>query len=260
MAAKRDSKAVKRQDGTPSTKPGMMVNIDVDGDRDDGPGSLRRVGGSRSKTLNAVLATQAAHALWLPPATPDADRDRLIQAAVFAMMEFRPRDGIEGMMATQAVGLHAAAMECLRRAMLPDQPGEVATKLRQQAANLIRTFLDVAAALDRKRGQGMQVVRVERVQVAAGGQAIVGTVQTGTTHVGQHRKGGGHDKGSRGEPHAPPAGRTGAGTTPAELAHDAPLGAVLPPLRGADPGGAGVPVARDGERPLPDARRHIDGA
>ena len=91
MAAKRDSKAVKRQDGTPSTKPGMMVNIDVDGDRDDGPGSLRRVGGSRSKTLNAVLATQAAHALWLPPATPDADRDRLIQAAVFAMMEFRAR-------------------------------------------------------------------------------------------------------------------------------------------------------------------------
>ena len=36
--------------------------------------------------------------------------------------------------------------------MLPDQPGETATKLRQQAANLIRTSLNVAAALDRKQG------------------------------------------------------------------------------------------------------------
>ena len=255
MAGKRDGKAAKRQDSTPATKPGMMVNIDVDGDRDGSPGSLRCVGGSRSKTLNAVLATQAAHTLWLPPATPGADRDRLIQAAVFAMMEFKPRDGIEGMMAAQAVGLHAAAMECLRRAMLPDQPGETATKLRQQAANLIRTFLDVAAALDRKRGKGMQVVRVERVQVAAGGQAIVGTVQAGATHARRHGEGGGHDEGSEGEPHAPPGGRTGAGTTPARLAHDASLGAVLPPVRGADAGQDALPVASDGQRTVPDARR-----
>jgi hypothetical protein len=36
-------------------------------------------------------------------------------------------------------------------------------------------------ALDRKRGKGPQVVRVERVVVHEGGQAIVGNVQGGDT-------------------------------------------------------------------------------
>jgi hypothetical protein len=93
-------------------------------------------------------------------------------------MEFKPADAIEGMMAVQAFGLHNASAECLRRAMLPDQPFEAADRLRRQAANLTRAFLDVVAGLDRKRGKGgHQVVRIERVQVAPGGQAIVGNVQ-----------------------------------------------------------------------------------
>ena len=136
-----------------------------------------------------------------------------------AMMEFKPADGIEGMMAAQAVGLHSAAMECLRRAMIPDQPGQVADQLRRQSANLSRAFLDVVAALDRKRGKGVrQVVRVERVMVAAGGQAVVGNVQAGGAGNMQHGEGVGHDEGTGREPHA----------TPARLAHDATLGAVLP--------------------------------
>jgi hypothetical protein len=40
---------------------------------------------------------------------------------------------------------------------------------------------DMLEALDRKRGKGPQVVRVERVVVHEGGQAIVGNVQAGAT-------------------------------------------------------------------------------
>jgi hypothetical protein len=39
---------------------------------------------------------------------------------------------------------------------------------------------DMVDALDRKRGKGPQVVRVERVTVHQGGQAIVGNVQAGS--------------------------------------------------------------------------------
>ena len=124
-------------------------------------------------------------------------------------------------MATQAVGLHAAAMECLRRAMLPESAGRGGDEAAAASGQLDPHVPGRSGGVGQEAGPGDAGVRVERVQVAAGGQAIVGTVQTGTTHVGQHRKGGGHDEGSRGEPHAPPAGRTGAGTTPAELAHDA---------------------------------------
>ena len=73
---------------------------------------------------------------------------------------------------------HHAAMECARRAMLREQPFEAAQGFRKAAANASRAFVELLAALDRKRGKG-QVVRVERVVVQEGGQAIVGNVQGG---------------------------------------------------------------------------------
>jgi hypothetical protein len=42
---------------------------------------------------------------------------------------------------------------------------------------------------------------------------------------------------------------------PPRLAHDTAIGAVLPPLRSADAERETVPVARDEELPVPDARR-----
>ena len=65
--------------------------------------------------------------------------------------------------------------------MIPDQPFEAAQSFRKAAANASRTFVELLAALDRKRGKGPQVVRVERVVVHEGGQAIVGNVKAGET-------------------------------------------------------------------------------
>lgn len=185
MAKKLDIKTAKSQSSTPSLKPGPVVAVGAPSDREEGLGNMRSIGGSASKALNSILANQAMAALWLPSATLQTDRDQRLTAAVSAMMEFKPADGIEGMMAAQAVGLHSAAMECLRRAMIPEQSGPASDQLRRQGANLSRAFLDVLAALDRKRGKGVrQVVRVERVMVAPGGQAIVGNVQASAASGG----------------------------------------------------------------------------
>ena len=46
---------------------------------------------------------------------------------------------------------------------------------------MARAMTDMLDALDRKRGKGPQVVRVERVVVHEGGQAIVGNVRSGDT-------------------------------------------------------------------------------
>jgi len=96
-----------------------------------------------------------------------------------ALAAFEPKDEIEGMLAAQVVALHFGAMECFRRAMIKEQPGETASKLRKDGANLARGMTDMVEALDRKRGKGPQVVRVERVVVSEGGQPIVGTVAAG---------------------------------------------------------------------------------
>jgi hypothetical protein len=52
------------------------------------------------------------------------------------------------------------------------------------ASRMSRTYAALLEALNRHRGKGQQVVRVEHVTVQAGGQAIVGTVSQG----GLHRK------------------------------------------------------------------------
>jgi hypothetical protein len=67
-------------------------------------------------------------------------------------------------------------MTCLGRAMILGQDFDAACRLRKDGANMARAMTDMLDALDRKRGKGPQVVRVERVVVHEGGQAMVGTV------------------------------------------------------------------------------------
>ena len=96
------------------------------------------------------------------------------------MMAFAPQDEIEGMIAGQAVALCAMTMECARRAMLPDQPHEIAQGHRKAAANTSRAFTELLGALDKKRGKHRhQTVRVEKVMVATGAQALVGIANAG---------------------------------------------------------------------------------
>jgi len=139
---------------------------------------LREIGGSEYADFNHVVLRETLATIWFPGTDNDGDMRRM-RAGMAALKAFKPRDEIEGMLAAQAVALHFGAMECFRRAMIPDQPGEFQTKLRKDGANLARGMTDMLEALDRKRGKGPQVVRVERVVVNDGGRAFVGNVSPG---------------------------------------------------------------------------------
>ena len=128
--------------------------------------------------FNDVTIRSALAALWQLAGQTQEWQTRHCEATIVAMQAFKPADEIEGMIAAQAVALHAAAMECNRRPMIPDQPFGAALGYRKIAANASRAFVELLSALDRKRGKG-QVVRVERVVGQEGGQAIYGNVQTG---------------------------------------------------------------------------------
>ena len=144
------------------------------------PEALRVVGGADEPEFNLLMLKEAMACAQNPSCAGGVAGVAAQLAATTAALEaFRPKDAIEGMIAAQAVALHLTAMECLRRAMIPDQPGDVASKLRKDGANLARGMTDMFEALDRKRGKGPQVVRVERVVVHDGGQAIVGAVSAG---------------------------------------------------------------------------------
>ena len=136
---------------------------------------FRTISGSKSMSFNSVLLRETLATIWVP-GNDDDGMNRAIQAAAAALAAFKPKDEIEGMLAAQAVALHFGAMEALRRSVIKDQPSEVAARLRKDGANLARAMTDMLAALDRKRGKAPQVVRVERVVVQDGGQAVVGNV------------------------------------------------------------------------------------
>ena len=210
-----------------STPPKTVVE---DPDQDDG--QLKNLGGSQSDNWNNVLANQAMQALWLKNSTPE-ECDKQLNATVAALIGIGPKDELEGMMAAQLIAAHNAAMECYRRAMISEQTFEGRRENLAQANKLSRTYAALLEALNRHRGKGQQKVTVEHVHVHAGGQAVVGMV-------------------------APSPGLPGGGDRSIleELPHAKQIAhAHEPALRSPDAARDPLPIACDGERALPDARR-----
>jgi hypothetical protein len=75
-------------------------------------------------------------------------------AASLTMFEaFHPRDHLECMLAAQAVGMHAAIMDNMERAMHPDTPLAMTIKLRGSAAQMSRVFSGVMHDLERRQSK-----------------------------------------------------------------------------------------------------------
>ena len=180
-------------------------------------------------------ARQSGRAGALAEELRPGDADRQLSATVAALVGIGPKDELEGMMAAQLIAAHNAAMECYRRAMIGEQTFEGRRENLNQANKLSRTYATLLEALNRHRGKGQQKVTVEHVHVHAGGQAVVGMVD-------EHR-GVGIGAKSEEQPHAK------------QIAH-----APEPAMRSPDTERDAVPIAGDGERPLPDARGTSPGA
>jgi len=204
----------------------------------DGPGlfkkppELKRLGGSQSDDWNNVIANQTMNALPIAGAN-EGDASAEARAAIVGLVGIEPKDELEGMIAAQLIAGHNAAMECYRRAMLPNQVFEYRRENLNQASKLSRTFATLLEALNRHRGKGQQKVVVEHVHVYKGGQAIVGNVGT---------PGGGFPSELETQSHAK------------QIAY-----ASQPPMRGSDTKRKSVPSARDAKRAMPIARRTVNG-
>jgi hypothetical protein len=119
-----------------------------------------------------------------------------------------------------------------RAARLSEQTFEGRRENLNQANKLSRTYTTLLEALNRHRGKGQQKVTVEHVHVHAGGQAVVGMVET---------PGGGYRTKSEDQPHAK------------QVAH-APQSSMWSP----DQEREALQITGDAER-LPNARRKVSG-
>jgi hypothetical protein len=139
-------------------------------------GTFWQVSGSKSPSFNEVMLSETLRCLWGAQSDEREELTLCVNAGQAALAAFEAKDEIEAMLAAQTVALHFGSLECLRRAMIPNQPPEIASRLRRDGANLARSMAEMLDALGRKRGKGPQVVRVERVVVRDNAQAIVGPV------------------------------------------------------------------------------------
>lgn len=139
-----------------------------------------RLTGSKDPWLSCYLSNQVMNLPWRGE-NEDADSKTIRnQAMLSAMVGIGPRDSVEGLLAAQMLAVHEASMDCFRRANLPNQTFAGRDMALKYGAKLARTYATLLETLDRHRGKGQpQVVRVERVTVEAGGQAIVGVAQGG---------------------------------------------------------------------------------
>jgi hypothetical protein len=142
------------------------------------PGALKALGGSASDSFNNVVTNQALAALWLGNSNEEKQAKQY-QAVIAVMMGVKPKDELEAMLAAQLVAAHHAAMECYRRAMLPEQTAYGYDTSLKHGAKLSQVYAALLQALDKHRGKEQQRVKVEHVHVYQGGQAIVGAVTQG---------------------------------------------------------------------------------
>ena len=128
------------------------------------------LGGSQSSYVACYAANQVLGGIWRGgKENPDTKAIRE-EATLRRVADIGARDVVEAMLAGQMIATHEAAMECFRRAAMAEQTLAGREMGPKYGDKLVRSFAALTDALNRHRGKGQQVVRVEHVTVQAGGR------------------------------------------------------------------------------------------
>lgn len=166
-------------------KPKSSFDVEVSGTPDDGQNVTLR----KKDALQKIFQTEypeIAHSLMqhcfkVLKANEASDEyagndERGFMIA--AVAELKPRDTVERMLAVQMAATHVAMIRSGRWLANAENVDQV--KAHYSGYNkLARTYAVQVEALRKHRNGGKQTVRVERVNVEKGGQAIVGNVSHG---------------------------------------------------------------------------------
>jgi hypothetical protein len=97
--------------------------------------------------------------------------------AVLAFIEgAEPKNEIEAALAVQMACTHAVAMAVLSRAGGAYGGNRHVAVMAAAAARLLNAFTAQVETMRRLRSGGTQVIRIERVEVKDGGQAVIGNI------------------------------------------------------------------------------------
>ena len=146
---------------------------------DDGNLSLKLEHDNQLRDLYGTKTRLAANGIFMTAANAlgsGGDIYRDLMGAIGVEME--PRDALEAMLLSQQVATHVAMTMLSSKVMDANSP-QLREGYERSMTRLSRTFLAQMDAFKKYRAKAQQTVRVERVTVNQGGQAIVGAVETG---------------------------------------------------------------------------------
>jgi hypothetical protein len=101
-----------------------------------------------------------------------------LEAALALIAGVRPRNELEAALAVQMAATHAIALRLNRRLMKTDPVMSDFLDAGTIASKFMRAFAAQVEALSKLRRPPVQVVRLERLNISDGGQAVVGSVTT----------------------------------------------------------------------------------
>src|SRR5262245_20194747 len=196
------------------------------------PGSSKDIGGGDSETWNRRQMSLLVSAL---PGVNTGDKKNAGEvgsAVVSGVMDLKPKDPIEGMLVSQIVVAHEAALDMYRRAWAqPPEYFEARCRYLQMADRAQRTVAILTERIDRHRGAGQQSITVKHVTVNAD-NAVIGDVN--------YAPGGGSSAKIKDQPHA--------------IANS-----LKPAMWSENQTREPLPITGDAKRTMPDARRVISG-
>ena len=94
-----------------------------------------------------------------------------------------PRNEVEAALAIQMACAHAVTMAVLSRAGGAYGGNRHVAMMAAAAARLLHAFTAQVETMRRLRSGGTQVIRIERVEVKEGGQAVIGNLEARTGRV-----------------------------------------------------------------------------
>ena len=192
MAGKRTSKSVDKAKAPDLFRPDSKLDVSLKGSPKDG----QHVHIKKDDALNVIFGTEhpemagalLGHCLKVLKANEASDEfagndERMFM--VSAIAEIKPRDTFERMLAVQMAATHVAMVRSARWLANTETVDQIKAHYSGYT-KLARAYVAQMEALRKHRNGGRQTVTVQHVNVADGGQAIVGHVETGGR--------GGHEK------------------------------------------------------------------
>jgi len=137
--------------------------------------------GTTNPALIQRYVNELCNVTFFRSGVTEEQRSIALNALLEAAESLGPKDIIEGQLIGQMLTAHTAAMECIRRSNLAEQTELGRDMALKHATNLMNLYIGQMKALNRYRGLGDQKVIIEHVNIAPGGQAIVGNIASSPT-------------------------------------------------------------------------------